>query len=90
MSKPIHVENRPLLVGQLYFSISKPTVCNKLVVEMGDVSWKGGSQKVVKLITTTTQLKMADACSLCNVIEFFCLKKITKIEKGGPSSPFKL
>jgi hypothetical protein len=38
----------------------------------------------------TTQLKMEDACSLYNVIEFFCQRKVTKTKRKGPSSPFKL
>jgi len=38
----------------------------------------------------TTQLKMEDAYNLCNVIEFFCLRKVTKTKRGGPSGPFKL
>jgi hypothetical protein len=38
----------------------------------------------------TFQLKMEDACSLCNVIEIFCQRKVTKTKRRGPSSPFKL
>jgi hypothetical protein len=56
---------------------------------MQNLSWGGGSQELTKP-TTTTQLKMKDVCSLCNVIECFCWRKIIKIERGGPSSPFKL
>jgi hypothetical protein len=29
------------------------------------------------------QLKMEDACNLCNVIEFFCQRKPTKTKKKG-------
>ncbi len=39
----------------------------------------------------TTQLKMEDVCSLCNVIESFCQKKVTKTKKEGRAfSPFKI
>jgi hypothetical protein len=58
-------------------------------MEMGDVSWRGGSQEVAKP-TTTIQLKMEDSCSLCNVIEIFCQKKVTKTKRNGPFGPFKL
>jgi hypothetical protein len=44
---------------------------------MGNVSWSGGSREVVK-----PKLKMEDVYSLCNVIEFFCQRKVTKIERG--------
>jgi hypothetical protein len=33
---------------------------------------------------------MEDACTLCNVIKKIYQGKVTKIEKGGPSGPFKL
>jgi len=49
---------------------------------MGGVSWWGGSQDVVKPIATA-QLKMEDACNLCNVIECFCQRKLTKTKKKG-------
>ncbi len=52
------------------FIYQKPTPCNGLAMVMGSVSWKVGSWEVVKL-TTTTQLKMEDACILCNVIKLF-------------------
>jgi hypothetical protein len=55
---------------------------------MGGVSWRGGSQEVIKL-TTTTQLKMEDTCILCNVIKTFWHKKMTKVEKWEPFVPFK-
>jgi hypothetical protein len=35
---------------------------------MGGVYWRVKSQEIVEL-TTTTPLKMEDACILCNVIE---------------------
>ncbi len=57
--------------------------CNKLVVEMGNVSWRGGSREIIRP-TATTQLKMEGACNLCNVIEIFCWRKITKTGRGGP------
>jgi len=56
--------------------------CNKSIVEMGDGSWRGGSWEVAKL-TTTVQLKMEDSCIICNVIEIFCWRKVTKIEEEG-------
>jgi hypothetical protein len=33
---------------------------------------------------------MQDACGLCNMIEFFCQRKIIKAERGGPFGLFKL
>jgi len=36
------------------------------------------------------RLKMKDVCNLYNVIEIFCRKKITKIERGGAFGLFKL
>jgi hypothetical protein len=33
---------------------------------------------------------MKDVCNLYNVIEIFYRKDVTKIERGGPSSLFKL
>jgi hypothetical protein len=56
---------------------------------MGDVSWKGGSQEVARP-TTIAWVKMEEACNLYNVIEIFYRKKVTKTERGGPFSPFKL
>jgi hypothetical protein len=50
---------------------------------MGDVSKRGGSREVARL-TTITQLKMEDVCNHCNVIKFFCQKKIIKIKEKGP------
>jgi len=76
MSKPIHVKNQPLVVGRPYF----PTAYNKLVKEMGGVSWRGGSQEVTRL-TITTRLKMEDGYSLCNVIEIFLPKKSNQDRK---------
>jgi hypothetical protein len=37
---------------------------------MGRVSWRGGSQDVVRPMVTT-QLKMEGACILCKMIEIF-------------------
>jgi len=56
---------------------------------MGDVSWRGGSQEVARP-KAIAQLKVEDAGSLYNVVEIFYWKKVTKIEREGPSSPFKL
>jgi len=56
---------------------------------MGDVSWRGGSRKVVRL-TTIAQLKMEDVYNFCNVIKKFYQRKITKIERGEFFGPFKL
>jgi hypothetical protein len=56
---------------------------------MGDVSSRIGSQEVARPIAIAS-LKMEDACTLCNVIKFFCQGKVTKIERGGPSGLFKL
>jgi hypothetical protein len=50
---------------------------------------KGGSQEVASP-TATTQLKMEDACNLCNVIKTFCQKQVTKPKRGRPFGPFKL
>jgi hypothetical protein len=47
---------------------------------MGNVSWKGGSQEVNKF-TAIAQLKMEDACSFYNMIDFFCWRKVTKTKK---------
>jgi hypothetical protein len=47
---------------------------------------EGGSREVVRS-TAVAQLKMEDACSFCNVIEFFCRKKVTKIERRRPFGP---
>jgi hypothetical protein len=33
---------------------------------------------------------MEDTCNLCNVIEIFSPKKVTKIERRGLFGPFKL
>jgi hypothetical protein len=38
----------------------------------------------------TTQLKMEDGCNLCNVIEFFCQRKVTKTKRERPFGPCKL
>jgi hypothetical protein len=46
---------------------------------MGGVSWRGGSWEVTKF-TTITWLKMEDVCILCNVIEVFLRKKVTKVK----------
>jgi hypothetical protein len=47
---------------------------------MGDVSRRDGSREVVRLMAIT-QLKMKDACSLCNMIEIFCQKKSNQDKK---------
>jgi hypothetical protein len=38
----------------------------------------------------TSRLKTKDAYKLYNVIEIFCRRKVTKIERGGASGLFKL
>ncbi len=58
-------------------------------MEMKGVFERGGSQEIPRPMATT-QLKMEDACRLCNVIEFFCQRKIIKTKRGKPSSPLKL
>jgi hypothetical protein len=58
-------------------------------MEMGDVSWKGGTQGIARP-TTIIRLKMQDAYSLCNVIELFCPKKVVKIKREGSFGFFKL
>jgi hypothetical protein len=55
---------------------------------MGSAFWKGGSHEVARPIAII-QLKMEDACILCNVIEIFWWKKVTKTKRGGPSGPLK-
>jgi len=56
---------------------------------MGSVSWRGGSREVVKPMVTA-RFKMEDACILCNVIENFWWKKMTKVERWRPFGPFEL
>jgi len=56
---------------------------------IGGVSWGGENKKIGKF-TIITQLKMEDVSIFCNVIETFWQKKMTKVEKWKPSSPFKL
>jgi hypothetical protein len=56
---------------------------------MGDVSWRGGSHEVARPMATTW-LKMEDAYNLCNVIEMFFRRKVTKIKRRRPFGPFKL
>jgi hypothetical protein len=51
-------------------------------VVVGGVFWRDGSQEVARL-TAIIWLNMEDFCILCNVIENFCRKKVTKIEGGG-------
>ncbi len=53
------------------------------------MSRRDGSREVVRLMAIT-QLKMEDACSLCNMIEFFCQKKVTKTKRRRPFGPFQL
>jgi hypothetical protein len=50
------------------------------------MEWKSGIARP----TTTAQFKMEDVCNLYNVIDFFYQRKVTKIERGRPSIPFKL
>jgi hypothetical protein len=71
MLKPIHVKNQLVVLGWLYFSISKIGHFYKSIVEMGDVSKEGGIREITRP-TTIAQFKMEDAYNLCNVIEFFC------------------
>jgi hypothetical protein len=52
---------------------------NRLAMVMGGVSWKGGSQEIVKP-TTITLLKMEDICILCNVIKKIIWRLVTKVE----------
>ncbi len=73
----------------IIFICQKPTACNISVMVMGGVSWRGGSCKVAKPMTTT-QLKMEDTCILRNVIEIFWQRKMTKVKIWTPSSLFKL
>jgi hypothetical protein len=49
-------------------------------VEIGHVSWRGGSWEVIKLTPAACPM-MEDAYNLCNVIEIFYKRKITKTEK---------
>ncbi len=51
---------------------------------MGGVPQRGGSREIAKPIVIA-QLKMEDIYILCNVIEIFWWKKVTKTKKGGPS-----
>jgi len=47
---------------------------------MGNVYWRGGSWEVTRF-TTIVRLKMEDACSFCNVIWIFLLKKSNQDKK---------
>jgi len=67
MLKTLHLNNQPLVMGHMW--------------QWGGVSWRGGSQEVIKLISTT-QLKMEDVYIIYNVIEIIWWKKVTKIKKG--------
>jgi len=86
--KSLHVHNWPLVVGLAIFICQKLTAYNRSVVVMGSMFWKGGSQEITKL-TTIAWLKMEDAYILCNVIETFWWRKVTKVESWGPFAPFK-
>jgi hypothetical protein len=55
---------------------------------MGGAYWRGGSQEVTRPLDIA-QFKMEDDCILCNVIEIFLWKKITKIENGKPFGALK-
>jgi hypothetical protein len=70
-------------------NLSISTIDCELGMVMGGVFWRGGNWKIVQP-TIIIQLKLKGSCILCNVIEFFDTKKITKIERGGPFSPLKL
>jgi len=48
---------------------------------MGGAFSRGGSEEVARP-TTTAQLQMEGVCILCNVIEIFLQRKVTKT-KGG-------
>jgi hypothetical protein len=50
--------------------VSTMSACRRSIVVMVGVSWRGGSQKLTKL-ASTTQFKMEDVCILCNVIDIF-------------------
>jgi hypothetical protein len=61
MSKSFHVKNR-FLVGVTHISpCQKSITCNRLVVVMGGVSWRGKSREIGKP-PTTAQLKEEEAC----------------------------
>jgi hypothetical protein len=74
-------------ISHIYMSNS--TACNRLAVVMGGVFWRGGSWGVIKFITIAW-LKMEDAYILCNVIETFWRKKVTKVKRWIVLIPFKL
>ncbi len=71
--------NRLWYGRSVIFICQNLTICNRLVVLMGGVTWRGGSQKVAKHVAITL-FKMEDACILCNVIEVFLRTKVTKVK----------
>jgi hypothetical protein len=56
---------------------------------MGGVSWRGGSQGVVKPMAIAW-FKMENAYIFYNVIETFWWRKLTKVERWMFFIPFKL
>jgi hypothetical protein len=54
MSKSLHLNNQPLIIGQVYRGGD------------GCVFWRGGSQEVARPFVMV-QLKMQNACIFCNV-----------------------
>jgi hypothetical protein len=56
---------------------------------MGGVFWKGGSEEVARPIVIA-QFKMEGAYILCTIIEIIWQRKVTKTERGRPSSPSRL
>jgi hypothetical protein len=55
---------------------------------LGGAFSRGRSQEVARLIATA-QLKMEDVFILCNVIEIFLQRKVTKTKGGGLFVPLK-
>ncbi len=79
-------------LAQTNFKISPSQqliTCNSSVMVMGGVSRRDGSRELARPIATA-QLKMENACILCNISDIFLRRKVTKIERGQPSSPLKL
>jgi hypothetical protein len=74
MSKSILVKNWSLVVVHCIFSYQKSIACNKSAMEMGGVSWRGGSRKIPRPVATT-QLKMEDVCTFIMWLNFFVEEK---------------
>jgi hypothetical protein len=89
MSKSLHVKNQWLVGVGSIFSCQKLIAYNRLVMVMGSVSWRGGSWEVAKP-TAIAWLKMEHACILCNVIETFWQRKLTKTKRWRHSGLFKI